>query len=141
MAIIEVIMLPLSANNDFKDYGAVGENPYRDINGDDLSVQSEVYGTDALDQAIEAVIVTEPYERLFNIDFWSPFYRLLFQNEGDGERIVEEVFQMIEKWVGVRIDRENANVEVRSFEHAVVLRIPYYFGDNQYHVFSRVISA
>lgn len=134
-------MLPLSANNDFKDYGAYGENPYRDINGDDLSVKSEVYGTDALDQAIEAVIVTEPYERLFNIDFWSPFYRLLFQNEGDAEEIVEEVFQMIEKWVGVRIDRQNANVNVDSANHSVELEIPYFYGENQYHKFSRVISA
>jgi len=134
-------MLPLSANNDFKDYGAYGENPYRDINGDDLSVKAEVYGTDALDQAIEAVIVTEPYERLFNIDFWSPFYRLLFQNEGDAEEIVEEVFQMIEKWVGVRIDRPNTNVNVDSANHAVELEIPYFYGDNQYHKFSRVISA
>ena len=134
-------MLPLSANNDFKDYGAYGENPYRDINGDDLSVKAEVYGTDALDQAIEAVIVTEPYERLFNIDFWSPFYRLLFQNEGDAEEIVEEVFQMIEKWVGVRIDRQNANVNVDSANHSVELEIPYFYGENQYHKFSRVISA
>ena len=134
-------MLPLSSNNDFKDYGAYGENPYRDINGDDLSVKSEVYGTDALDQAIEAVIVTEPYERLFNIDFWSPFYRLLFQNEGDAEEIVEEVFQMIEKWVGVRIDRQNANVNVDSANHSVELEIPYFYGENQYHKFSRVISA
>lgn len=134
-------MLPLSANNDFKDYGAFGENPYRDINGDDIGLKSEVYGTDAIDQAIEAVIVTEPYERLFNIDFWSPFYRLLFQNEGDAESIVEEVFQMIEKWVGVRIDRPNTHVNVDSFNHAVTLEIPYFYGDNQYHKFSRVISA
>lgn len=134
-------MLPLSANNDFKDYGAAGENPYRDINGDDISLKSEVYGTDALDQAIEAVIVTEPWERLFNIDFWSPFYRLLFQNEGDAEEIVEEVFQMIEKWVDVRIDRANADINVDSFNHAVTLKIPYWYGENQYHVFSRVISA
>ena len=134
-------MLPLSANTDFKDYGAAGENPYRDINGDDIGHTSEVYGTDALDQAIEAVIVTEPWERLFNVDFWSPFYRLLFQNEGDNESVVNEVFQMIEKWVNVRIDRNNTDVTVDSFNHAVSLKIPYWYGENQYHTLSRVISA
>lgn len=134
-------MLPLSANADFKDYGAAGENPYRDINGDDISQTPEIYGTDALDQAIEAVIVTEPWERLFNIDFWSPFYRLLFQNEGDVENIINEVFQMIEKWVSVRIDRNNADVSTDAFNHTVALKIPYWYGENQYHVFNRVISA
>lgn len=134
-------MLPLSANSDFIEYGAAGENPYRDINGDDISTKVEIYGTDAIDQAIESVIVTEPYERLFNVEFWSPFYRLLFQNESDAGTVIEEVFQMIEKWVNVRIDRENAKVNVDSYNRAVALYIPYFYSDNQYHIFSRVISA
>ena len=75
-------MLPLSANSDFQNHGELYKpTNYIDINGDDLYHTSVVYGTDAIDQAIEAVIVTEPWERLFNVDFWSPFYRLLFNQE------------------------------------------------------------
>lgn len=132
-------MLPLSANSDFKNYGDKGENPYVDFNGDDISLKSEVYGTDALDQAIEAVIVTEPYERLFNIDFWSPFYKLLFEN-GNDESVVNEVFEAIQRYVPVVIDSNNAEIEVDSSNHEVSLKIPYYYSEG-YHVFSRVISA
>lgn len=132
-------MLPLSANSDFKNYGDTQENPYIDFNGDDISFRSEVYGTDALDQAIEAVIMTEPYERLFNIDFWSPFYRLLFEN-GSDEAIINEVFDVIEKYTPVIIDRVNSDVRVDSANHEIMLRIPYNYSEG-YHVFSRVISA
>lgn len=135
-------MLPLSANNDFKNVGdAKGENPYRDWNAESLVRHAEVYGPDAIDQAIESVIVTEPYERLFNPEFFSPFYKLLFQNEGDADAIIEEVFRRIELWCNVEIDRANAWVSVDSANHSVELTIPYKYGTGFYHVFSRAISA
>lgn len=135
-------MLALSANPDFKTYGKYKvEDPFRDMNGDDLSHKTEVYGTDAIDQAIEAVIVTEPWERINNPDFWSPFYKLLFENSANADSIIEEVFQKIELFCNVEVDRDNANVNVDSFEHEVSLQIPYWFGpNNKYHIFSRVIS-
>ncbi len=136
-------MLPLSANNDFKNQGEYkAENPFRDWNGESLKHKAEVYGTDAIDQAIEAVIVTEPHERLFNPEFCSPFYRLLFQNESSAEEIIEEVFRRVEVWCGVEIDRENALVEVDSANHSVELTIPYYYNNRlSKHIFSRAISA
>jgi hypothetical protein len=137
-------MLPLSANSDFQNNGDLYKpTNYLDINGDDLYHTSVVYGTDALDQAIEAVIVTEPWERLFNIDFWSPFYRLLFNQEQEAEPIVQDTFDMIEKWVGVSIIRNEADISVNGSEHSVSLTIPYYYTDNgktYKHIFSRVIS-
>lgn len=135
-------MLPLSANNDFKNQGAKSENPFRDWNGESLVNHAEVFGTDAIDQAIEAVIVTEPYERLFNPEFCSPFYRLLFQNENDAEAIIEEVFNRIELWCGIEVARDEALVEIDSANHSVELTIPYYYNNRlSKHVFSRAISA
>lgn len=137
-------MLPLNQNPDFKNEGQLTRPvDYMDMNGDDLYTTSVVYGTDALDQAIEACIVTEPWERLFNIDFWSPFYRLLFNQEGEAESIVQQTFDVIEKWVGVMILRNEAEVNVNSAEHVVTLKIPYIYVDNgtsYKHTFSRVIS-
>ena len=137
-------MLPLSANSDFQNHGDLYKpTNYLDINGDDLYHTSVVYGTDALDQAIEAVIVTEPWERLFNIDFWSPFYRLLFNQEQEAEPIVQDTFDMIEKWVGVSVIRNEADISVNGENHSVALTIPYYYTDNgktYKHIFSRVIS-
>lgn len=135
-------MLPLSANSDFKQAGfATNENPYRDWNGENLNFKAEIYGTDALDQAIEAVLVTEPGERLFNPEFYSPFYKLLFENETDAEALIENVFQQIETWVDVTIDRTNAGVTIDSFNHTVELSIPYFYDNGRArHIFSRVIS-
>lgn len=137
-------MLPLSANSDFQNHGELYKpTNYIDINGDDLYHTSVVYGTDAIDQAIEAVIVTEPWERLFNIDFWSPFYRLLFNQEQEAEQIIQDTFDMIEKWVGISIIRTEADIKVNGEEHSVALTIPYIYVDNGSpfkHIFSRVIS-
>lgn len=135
-------MLPLSANNDFKNQGAKRENPWRDINGEGFTHKAEVYGTDAIDQSIEAVIVTEPFERLFNPEFSSPFYKLLFQNESDADAIVEEVFNKIEMWCSVAIVRDEAEVDIDSARHVVSLKIPYLYNNGKSKgIFSRAISA
>lgn len=135
-------MLPLSANPDFKDATVTREDPYRDINGENMSTKIEIYGADALDQAIEAVIVTEPYERLFNIGFYSPFYRLLFENENMVDTIMQEVYDKIESYVDILIVREGCKVNVDTANHSVSFMLPYLFEHNlKYHIFSRVISA
>lgn len=137
-------MFRLDQNPDFKNQGELYKpSNYLDINGDDLSQQVVIHGTDAIDQAIEAVIVTEPWERLFNIDFWSPFYKLLFSTANNVDSIVSETFDMIEKWTGVIIERSKANVVVDSDNHEVALSIPYLYVDNgttYSHTFSRAIS-
>ena len=75
-------MLPLSANPDFKDVeNSKIVNAYYDINGENMGTKIDVYGSDALDQAIEMVLCTEPFERLFNVSLSSPLYQILFQND------------------------------------------------------------
>lgn len=134
-------MKPLHENPDFKNLDEYRqENSFRDINGD-LSSKSEVYGTDALDQAIEAVIITEPYERIFNLEFWSPFYKLLFEDNVEVDDIIQAVVERIERFIDIRVDVESMNVKVDNSRHSVSLEIPYYWdGGKRYHIFSRVIS-
>lgn len=137
-------MLPLSANSDFKNLGKqTAPSTYYDINADINEKTAEVYKTDAIDQMIENVILTEPWERLFNLDFWSPFYKLLFENTNNAEDVINETFNTIEYWTGITIDRANADINIDDAKHEVSLRIPYVYEDNgmgHYAVFSRVVS-
>jgi hypothetical protein len=135
-------MLPLSANPDFKNIGeSKSPNPYYDINGDLMSDKVEVYGHEALDQAIETVLCTEPYERIFNPGLCSPFYKLLFENHTQVDGIIDEVVDQIEYWVPVTVIRDKMDVKIVPNEHCVSLQIPYVSNDGKIaHVFSRVIS-
>lgn len=135
-------MLPLSANPDFKNLGeSKSVNPYYDINGDLLSDKVEIYGHEALDQAIEMVLCTEPYERIFNPSLYSPLYRILFENHTQVDGIIDSVLDQIEYWVPITIDRDNTNLKVNPAEHYIELQIPYISNDGKIsHVFNRVIS-
>ena len=135
-------MLPLSANPDFQNLGEQKiPNPYYDINGDAISEHVEIYGWEALDQAIEMVLCTEPRERIFNLALSSPLYRILFENHTQIDGLISSVFDMIEFWVPVTIDRDNADVQTIPSEHSVSFRIPYISNDGKIaHIFSRVIS-
>ena len=135
-------MLPLSANPDFQNLGeAKSVNPYYDINGDILSDKVEVYGSEALDQAIEMVLCTEPMERMFNPSLCSPFYKILFENHTQINAILPDVFDQIEYWVPVKIVRSKVNLEIDASNHSISLQLPYVSNDGTIkHVFSRVIS-
>ncbi len=137
-------MLPLSANSDFKNLGALkAPSTYYDIDATFAADNCDIYRTDAIDQMIENIILTEPWERLFNLDFWSPFYKLLFDNSVNAEEVINETFSTIEYWTGITIDRENANINIDEANHEVSLQIPYVYEDNgagYYHTFSRVVS-
>ena len=135
-------MFDLSANPDFKNVeDAKIVNPYYDINGEKIATQIDVYGTDALDQAIEMVLCTEPYERLFNLSLSSPLYQVLFQNSTDIDTILSSIFDQIEFWVPVVIDRDNAEVENLVAEHALRFKIPYVSSNGRLaHTFNRIIG-
>lgn len=135
-------MLPLSANPDFKDLGeSKSVNPFYDINGDIMSNKVEVYGSDALDQAIENVLCTEPMERIFNPALCSPFYKLLFENHTHVNSIMPDVYDQIEYWVPVKIARNKVNLEIDPANHRISLQLPYVSNDGTItHIFSRVIS-
>ena len=135
-------MLPLSANPDFNDIKNTKiVNPYYDINSEKMDSKIDVYGTDALDQAIEMVLCTEPYERLFNLTLSSPLYQILFQNATNIDGIVSTIFDQIEYWVPVVIDRQNAEVEFITEEHTLKCKIPYVSSNGRFaHVFNRIIG-
>ena len=135
-------MLPLSANPDFQNLGEQRiPNPYYDINGDKLSEHIEIYGSEALDQAIEMVLCTEPRERIFNLGFSSPLYKVLFENHTQIDGLITTIFDEIEYWVPVTIVRDEAKVETIPNEHSVSFQIPYVSNDGKIaHIFSRVIS-
>lgn len=136
-------MLPLSANQDYKNFDNANiTNPFYDINGD-FSEKIDIYGTEALDQAIENLICTEPYERLFNPDFWSPLYTILFENGVNIDEKMQAVYNKIEMYVPVMIDRGETDVKFNEYEHTLSLKIPYYYtihGEPRYHTFNRLIS-
>ena len=72
-------MLSLSANSDYNRIGTTTvANEYYDWSN--TTDTGEVWGKQALDQMIENVLMTEPFERLFNLDFGSPLYEILFEN-------------------------------------------------------------
>lgn len=135
-------MLSLSANPDFKDIDTAKiVNAYYDINGENIGTKIDVYGSDALDQAIEMVLCTEPYERLFNVSLSSPLYQILFQNIGDVDSIMSTVFDQIEFWVPVVIDRANAEIEAIDSEHTLRFKIPYVSNNGRIiHTFNRIIG-
>lgn len=135
-------MLPLSANPDFKNIeDSKISNPYYDINAENIGTKIDVYGSIALDQAIEMVLCTEKFERLFNVSLSSPLYQILFQNNTDINGLISTIFDQIEFWVPVVIDRNNAEVEYIQENYAIRFKIPYISRDGRIvHTFNRVIS-
>lgn len=117
-------MLSLSANPDFSTLSnASVVNPYYDLDG--LGEKTELWGKEALDQMIENVILTEPFERLFNLAYGSPLYLLLFENFTRMDELMPQVFDAIEYWVPIKIDRTNADIEKDEINHVLLFKIPY----------------
>lgn len=134
-------MLPLSANPDFKCDSLPIKNPYYDLNGDNMGNEIEVYGSVALDQAIEMVLCTEKFERFFNLNMCSPAQELLFENMDNIDEMVSYIFDQIEFWVPITIIRTDAEVEHNPSEHTLAFKIPYVSNDGRiYHVFNRLIT-
>ena len=121
-------MLSLSANPDFTTLTNTKiTNPYYDL--DAFGEQTEVWGKEALDQMIENVLLTEPFERLFNLAYGSPLYLLLFENFSQADELMPRVFDTIEYWVPVKIDRGNADIVKDEFNHVITFKIPYISND------------
>ena len=117
-------MLELNKNPDFaKLETAKITSEYYDI--DKELTGTELWNKDALDQMIEMVLLTEPHERLFNLAFGSPIYQVLFENFSNVDSLVNTIFDVIEYWVPIKVDRPNAQIETDPDNHALLFRIPY----------------
>lgn len=112
-------------NPDFKHVGdTVRSNSYYDI--DFNFKKTELFGTDALDQSIENVLMTEYGERLFNFKFGSPLQFVLFQSNTNADTMKERVYNAIEALVPVRIDRSKADVGmVNNNPHILYITLDY----------------
>ena len=123
-------MLELSANPDFlkHDTGTI-QQEYYDLDGSNEF--TELWGPNALDQMIENVLLTEKYERLFNLSFSSPIYEVLFQNFDKVDLYVNTIFDIIEFWVPIKINRASAKIESNPDQHAVSFQIPYVSNNGQ----------
>lgn len=122
-------MLPITANSNF---GTVTQqkavyNTHADLNG--RCCNEDLYGTAAINQAIENVICTMPGECLFNVALYSPLYEILFNNYTDG--LEEQIFSKIELFVNVTIDRANAQFEFDSSSHVLYISFPWATNDGQ----------
>ena len=117
-------MLDLDKNSDYTwlHSGKI-DSEYYDL---DASLENiEIWNKNALDQMIEMVITTEPFERLFNLSFGSPLYQVLFENFSQLDSVMSVVFDTIEYWVPVTIDRSEAQVEADPDNNTLTFRIPY----------------
>ena len=120
-------MLPLSANSNF---GTVTKpiseyNSYIDLNG--RSCDQDLYGTAAINQAIENVICIMPGECLFNVALCSPLYEILFNHYSEG--IEEQIFSKIELFVPVQINRSNAQFDFDASSHVLSVSFPWISND------------
>ena len=132
-------MLPISANSNFKTVSNPGTivNPYIDINS--RSCNEDLFGVNAINQAIENVICTMPGECLFNSLLYSPLYEILFDNYTDG--LEEQIFSKIELFVPIRIDRKAAQFEFNPAEHTLRISIPWASNDGTLKsIFKRYIG-
>lgn len=117
-------MLDLNKNPDFATLDtALITSEYYDLDKEIDGTQ--VWNKDALDQMIEMVLLTEPQERLFNLSFGSPIYRVLFENFSQADTLMGTIFDIIEHWVPITISRGQAEVEQDPDNNALIFKIPY----------------
>lgn len=132
-------MLNVSANSDFMNLDTKVINPFYDLNynmnGD------EIYGVDAINQAIDNLLLTEPGERLFNIPFFSPLFPLFFKKMDIGrEELEDRAFTTIETWVGnINIIRSQSNIQTNNAEHTLSFSIHYIMSTGETGNYQRVI--
>ena len=132
-------MLLISANSNFGTISNPGSipNSYIDLNG--RSCDQDLFGTLAINQAIENVITTMPGECLFNTLLFSPLYEILFDNYSEG--LEEQIFSKIELFVPIKVLRDQAQFDYDPAEHILYVSIPWVSLDGTMHdVFKRHIG-
>ncbi|MCQ2210733.1 MAG: hypothetical protein MJZ34_10615 [Paludibacteraceae bacterium] len=132
-------MFDINNTSDFKTLDTINASiPYYDI--DLYGNKVEVLGFDALDAAIENLLLTEPFERYFEPNFYSPVYEILFKQFNNIDEIVDKIYDKIEMYVPVSIDRSSSNVkklDAYSISFQIVYTISEY---NRPHTFNRVVG-
>lgn len=131
-------MLTLDKNSDFKRIETSKiQSKYYDL--DVNIVDTEVWSFDALDQAIENVLLTNKGERIFNYSFGTPLIELLFENDVNTDYIVDKALDVIETWVPIKIIRSKTQLQRDKENHAISFFIYYNSNDGMIrdHCFAR----
>lgn len=117
-------MLSLDKNSDFiRDDNVSITNEYYDW--DAYNTGKEVWGKQALDQMIENVLMTQPFERLFNLSYGTPLLIMLFENFNNASSLLSQIYDIIEQWVPITIDRNRTELEQDEDNHAIKFSINY----------------
>lgn len=133
-------MLNVSANSDFIKLDTTIDNPFYDISW--KLDGTSVYGINAINQAIDNLLLTEPGERLFNTSFYSPLFDLLHMKASIAqEELKTNVFDIIEKYVqNITIDRDNADIQTDNYNNSISFKLSYTTSTGEYGKYSRVIG-
>jgi hypothetical protein len=135
-------MLDITKSPDFKRVGDKLDSGYYDISLFNNSEEYECKGTYAMDQALENILLTIPGERLFNLEFGSPLYLLLFQKNYDQDELRDKIYQSIENALSIVIDRDTSDLGTTDDPHVLLIHFRYSTKDGVItnHEFTRRFS-
>lgn len=135
-------MLPITESPDFKRVGDTIDTGYYDLSLFSNSKVSEIKGANAMDQALENYLLTIPGERLFNVEFGSPLYQILFQKNVNQEEIRERIYSQVEHALQIVIDRSTADLDQTNDTHVLKIHFRYSTLDGTIinHEFTRKFS-
>ena len=118
-------MLDITKSPDFKRIGDKIDSGYYDVSLFNDKNEYDCKGTHAMDQALENYILTIPGERLFNLQFGSPLYQILFQKNVDQEEIRNRIYRDIENALSIIIDRSTADLGQTDDPHILSIHFRY----------------
>lgn len=118
-------MLEITESPDFKRIGDKVDSGYYDLSLFNDKMEYECKGTYAMDQALENYLLTIPGERLFNLQFGSPLYLILFQKNIDTEEIRDQIYQNVEDALSIVIDRDSTVLEPTEDSHILTIHFKY----------------
>jgi len=118
-------MLGITESQDFKRVGDTAEAGYYDISLFNDPQMYECKGFYAMDQAIENYLLTIPGERLFNLGLGSPLYKILFSKNVDRDEIREKIFQQMETFLNISIDRSTGGIGQTDDPHILAIHLKY----------------
>jgi hypothetical protein len=135
-------MLDITKSPDFKRVGDKHDSGYYDISLFNNSEEYECKGTYAMDQALENILLTIPGERLFNLAFGSPLYKILFSKNVNQDEIRNKVFQQMEDLLNITIDRSTGGLGQTDDPHILAIHFKYSTRDGAItnHEFTRRFS-
>lgn len=133
-------MLPLNKNPDYNNIETYkAQSKYYDF--DPAFTKKELWDVNALDTAIENFLMTEPGERLFNLEFGTPIILAIFENVDLARELIISAMDKLESYVPIKVNKSNMNIQEDPANHSITIMIPYDSNDGMIrnHIFGRRI--